>query len=94
MAGYAGSIALDPVRGQVAITSPKGGRVQSFALDGSLAADIGRTDVCGIGAGPDGFVVTDGLGGIAGIRAGRFTPLGYRDRAWDNHLVSIRQEAN
>lgn len=90
MRGYAGSIALDPGRGLVALTSPPGGVVQVFGLaDGRLRATHHRQDASGIAAGPDGFLVTDGGGGFSLIDAGGLRPLGREDLGWDNHLVAI-----
>jgi uncharacterized protein len=89
MQGYAGSVGLSGDGTQVAITSPKGGLACVFGIDGAYAGLVDRTDICGIGSGPDGFMVTDGLGGVSTIRDGTFAPLGVRDRAWDNHLIRL-----
>ncbi|MFC4668830.1 DUF1513 domain-containing protein [Seohaeicola nanhaiensis] len=89
MKGYAGSIAVDHANECVAITSPKGGRVHLFGFDGTFRDSIRRADVCGIGAGAEGFVATDGLGGILALSGGAVHPLAARPRAWDNHLIAI-----
>lgn len=38
---------------------------------------------------PEGFMATDGLGGVLSIRGGRTSVLAATPRAWDNHLVAI-----
>lgn len=89
MQGYAGSIAFDAVGATLAITSPRGGRVQAFSADGAAAWSLARADVCGIGPGGAGFVVTDGQGLVASVAAGQLQPLVRTDVAWDNHLVAL-----
>jgi hypothetical protein len=88
MQGYAGSIALDPARG-IAITSSHGGIVMLFGLDGSWEATIRRQDASGVAAGPEGFVVTDGLGVVSRCDAQGLHPLSRGNEAWDNHLIAI-----
>ena len=88
MQGYAGSIAVDDTR--IAITSPRGGRVQTYDRTGSLLAVQRRTDACGIAPCADGgFVVTDGLGGTWSLTDDKLQATGKSDLAWDNHLVAI-----
>ncbi len=88
MQGYAGSIALDPAHG-IAITSSHGGIVMLFGLDGAWRATIRRQDASGVAAGPEGFVVTDGLGVVSRCDDQGLTPLARGTEAWDNHLVAI-----
>ena len=89
--GYAGSIAFSANGESVAITSPHGGVAQVFnAESGGFSAQIKRPDICGLAAGLDGFIATDGLGGVAQIMAGQDTPLSESaDISWDNHLIKI-----
>ncbi len=92
MQGYAGSIAFCASGAEVAITSPRGGRVQAYDAEGLEIWSLARADVCGLG--PDlgtgtGFVVTDGAGLIASVAKGRLAPLARADVAWDNHLVAL-----
>lgn len=87
MEGYAGSVALQD--DTVALTSPRGGRVHLFGLDGSFRESLKRTDLCGVAAGPLGLMATDGLGGLWSITAEGLQPQGKADHAWDNHLVRI-----
>ena len=90
MKGYAGSIAFAPGGRQVAITSPRGGRVQVFSPEGAPLWSVARGDVCGIGPALDGgFVITDGQGLVAGLDAGRIAPLAHAKVAWDNHLIAL-----
>lgn len=88
MQGYAGSVALDAARGRVAITSPRGGRVHLFGLDGAYLDTHRRADICGLGVGPEGFVATDGMGGVWTVADG-LQPQARFARAWDNHLVTL-----
>lgn len=88
MRGYAGSIAIEGTR--IAITSPRGGRVQIYDRSGSLQAVQRRADACGIAGRTDGgFVVTDGLGGTWSLTGDRLQATGKSDLAWDNHLIAI-----
>lgn len=90
MRGYAGSIAFAPGGDEVAITSPKGGRVQVFSPQGAPLWSVARADVCGIGPSPaGGFVITDGQGLIARATEGRIEPLNRSHMAWDNHLIAL-----
>jgi hypothetical protein len=87
MQGYAGSIAA--VHGQIAITSPKGGVAMIFDDDGQPLATHRRLDLCGIAAGPEGFVATDGQGAVWSCTTAGLTPLQRHATAWDNHLVPV-----
>ncbi|SEO15280.1 hypothetical protein SAMN04490248_10233 [Salinihabitans flavidus] len=87
MDGYAGSVAI--AGGRAAITSPRGGRVHIYSLEGDFLATLRRRDVCGIA--PDGanFVLTDGMGGIFSTIRTTLRLERRAERAWDNHLVRI-----
>ncbi|GMG82370.1 DUF1513 domain-containing protein [Paralimibaculum aggregatum] len=89
--GYAGSVAFSGDGTGIAITAPRGGRAHVFAAEsGSLAAEILRGDICGIAAGPAGFLATDGLGGVSRLSGADAAPLArHGDRNWDNHLVAL-----
>ncbi len=90
MQGYAGSIAFSPDGAEVAITSPRGGRVQAFSAEGAPLWSVPRADVCGLGpCAAGGFVATDGQGAVARVAAGRFEPLSSANLSWDNHLVAL-----
>ncbi|MBV7410955.1 DUF1513 domain-containing protein [Maritimibacter sp. DP1N21-5] len=89
MQGYAGSIAFAGSGAEVAITSPKGGRVHRFSVDGSFLGAVSRAEVCGLAPLEEGFLATDGLGGMIALGPDGPTFLGRSDVAWDNHLVSL-----
>lgn len=89
MQGYAGSIAFSGDGTEVAITSPRGGRVHRFSDRGDFLGPVSRADVCGLAAHRDGLLASDGLGGLIAIEAGRPRPLARCDRAWDNHIVGL-----
>jgi hypothetical protein len=102
MKGYAGSCAFSASGARVAITSPKGGRVQIYTADGKPLASVAVADVCGLGpdrgadqiGASDGFIATDGFGGASRItvtdegqaRAGGEVTS---QVAFDNHLISL-----
>lgn len=90
MQGYAGSIAFSGSGEEVAITSPRGGRLHRFAAAGGFLGSVSRADVCGLAALPDGLLASDGLGGLIAVTAGGVRPLAATDHAWDNHLVRLR----
>lgn len=86
MQGYAGSIAMDGKR--VGITSPRGGRLHLFGLDGEPLAALRRPDICGLAAGASALVATDGHGAVLSCTE-TLAPLSMAERAWDNHLVRL-----
>lgn len=89
MQGYAGSIAFDGTGQRVAISSPRGGRVQAYGLDGVFQNEWARADICGLATSDAGFLASDGGGGLLEIRETRMHALGLKPRAWDNHIVQI-----
>lgn len=89
MKGYAGSVTFFEQGSRIAISSPKGGRVQVFRKDGSFAYEVARPDVCGLAATQDALVLMDGLGVFAVVRQGRIRSHRRARRAWDNHLVKL-----
>jgi hypothetical protein len=89
MKGYAASIAFSGDGRLVALTSPRGGRVQVFAADGTARASLVRGDVSGIAPAPGGFIVTDGSGLVAALEDARLRPLAVSPVSWDNHLVAL-----
>jgi hypothetical protein len=92
MRGYAGSVAFDGAGGRAAITSPRGGRVQVFDAAGAFLHSLWRPDLCGVAPAKDGFLVTDGLGGVLGLND-RFGAPRIARRAWDNHLIRVARLA-
>jgi hypothetical protein len=89
MSGYAGSIAVGAAGREVAITSPRGGRVQRFDLAGRFLGAVARADVCGIAPMADGFLASDGAGGLLTLEGTELRPLALAPRAWDNHIVLV-----
>jgi hypothetical protein len=88
MKGYAGSIAI-AATGEIALTSPRGGVVMIHDAAGRHVATHARADICGIAAGDEGFLASDGSGALWSCPAGGFTPLRTDGPQWDNHLVSL-----
>lgn len=89
MANYAGSIALSGDGARLAITSPKGGRVQVFDPAGGFVAEHLRAEVCGVARLGADLVTTDGSGGVFRLTVGGLEKLGLAARAWDNHVVPL-----
>ena len=89
MQGYAGSIAFSGNGEEVAITSPRGGRIHRFSASGRFIGSVSRTDVCGLASHGDGFLASDGLGGLITIAKGQPRRLARTSCAWDNHIVSL-----
>ena len=89
MQGYAGSVAFTGDGAEVAITSPRGGRVHRFSADGAFLGAVSRQDVCGLAAHRNGFLASDGMGGLVTIEGARARPLARWPRAWDNHIVAL-----
>jgi uncharacterized protein len=89
MQGYAGSVAWNGAGTEVAITSPKGGRVQRFDTSGRLVGSLARPEVCGVASLDDGLLLSDGLGGLVALTGDVAHPLARASVAWDNHLVRI-----
>lgn len=89
MKGYAGSIAFSADGAEVAITSPKGGRLHRFSPEGDFLGAQTRADVCGLATHPQGLMASDGLGGIILIAGDSARPLGNMPCAWDNHIIKL-----
>lgn len=89
MRGYAGSIAFSGDSTEIAITSPRGGRLHRFTEEGVFLGAVSRRDICGLATHPAGMIASDGLGGLLAIEGVNMRPLARADRAWDNHIVSL-----
>ncbi|GKY86731.1 DUF1513 domain-containing protein [Sinisalibacter aestuarii] len=90
MKGYAGSIAFSADGSEVAITSPRGGRLNRFSSEGVFLGGQRRDDVCGLAAHPEGLVASDGFGGLIVVGPDGARPLAlFDDLAWDNHIVAL-----
>lgn len=86
---YAGSIAVSPSGGTIAVTGPKGNRAMFFTADGAAESFVALEEASGVGPMPDGVAITC-TGGLALCRGGEITrvevPGGW---TWDNHLVRL-----
>ncbi|WP_126978325.1 DUF1513 domain-containing protein [Frigidibacter oleivorans] len=89
MKGYVGSVAISRDGSLIAVSCPRGGRVQVFDRQGALVQTVERADVCGLAPLGAGFALTDGVGGLLRLEDGQLTALGARARAWDNHAVAL-----
>ena len=91
MQNYAGSIAITdgPAGAEVAITSPRGGLLHRYTTDGTFLGAVHRADICGLAEAGDGFLASDGLGGLIALRGGQPRALAKTEQAWDNHLVRL-----
>lgn len=89
MRGYAGSAAVSADGARLAITGPRGGLALFFARDGGFLSAVERADVCGAAAAGEGFLLTDGFGGVLAATHAGATQIARIDGALDNHLVRI-----
>jgi hypothetical protein len=89
MRGYAGSIAFSGDGTEIAITSPRGGRMHRFSANGDFLGAVSRADVCGLAPRENGFIASDGFGVLIGIEGDTISPLSRAACAWDNHLVRL-----
>ncbi|MDO5755976.1 MAG: DUF1513 domain-containing protein [Rhodobacterales bacterium] len=89
MQGYIGSVALAAGQREVAVTSPRGGLVQTYDVaTAQLTASSPITDACGVAPGPGGMLVASGTGDL--WRIGGARPCAQHEGLmWDNHLVAL-----
>lgn len=68
----------------------RGGRIHRFTPDGGFVGVFKRADVCGLAALAEGYLATDGLGGVIAITPdGTAKALNRATSAWDNHLIAF-----
>lgn len=90
MEGYAGSVAIDGEARLAGITSPRGGRLHLFDMEGRFVDSLHRRDICGLATAPGGMVASDGLGTVWGVDGEGMQPRrSAKGRAWDNHMIAI-----
>ena len=89
MQGYAGSVAFSRTGAEVAITSPRGGRVHRFNVGSGAVQSLTRADVCGLAPAARGLVATDGLGGVIRLSTSVEPLASFSGLSWDNHLVAL-----
>ena len=88
MKQYVGSVAVNGLGNQVAVTSPRGGAWLVFdTVSQSLVVRRAVPDVSGAAEMQDGFLVTDGRGNLWRGGTRLFQSAG---RAWDNHMTHLR----
>ena len=88
---YIGSVAIS---GQnIGITAPRGGKAHIYSGNFKFLRSFSRKDISGISANKDGFLATDGNGGLSVVSAHSLKALSHAQRSWDNHLVSIKSKA-
>lgn len=86
---YAGSIAVTPDGGQIAVTGPKGGHVLFLDGEGRPDGHIALPVASGVAQAAGGFAITF-QGGLALGRSGALRQLAIGGGwSWDNHLVRI-----
>ncbi|MCA0043283.1 DUF1513 domain-containing protein [Celeribacter litoreus] len=89
MRGYAGSVAFSGDGAEIAITSPRGGRMHRFAPDGTFLGSVMRGDICGLAPMGNGYLGSDGFGALLAL-TDTMRPLNaVPGLAWDNHLVAL-----
>jgi len=89
MQGYAGSVAFSGDGSELAITSPRGGRLHRFSDEGVFLGVMPRSDICGLATLGRGYLASDGLGGLFSVSPERVDALNRFDCAWDNHIVAL-----
>ncbi|MCU0908033.1 MAG: DUF1513 domain-containing protein [Rhodobacteraceae bacterium] len=89
MHGYAGSVAWSGDGARVAITSPKGGRVQVYGHDGTFAGAVARPDVCGLAPPSGGFVASCGSGLVLSLTETGPQAIARHPVAWDNRMIAV-----
>ncbi|MFS4436875.1 DUF1513 domain-containing protein [Paracoccaceae bacterium GXU_MW_L88] len=89
MEGYAGSIAWSGDGQEIAISSPRGGRVHVFDANGTFLTRHLRADICGLATANQGFVASDGTGGFWTLKDRLSPGSSHAKRAWDNHLIKV-----
>ncbi|MGK7754469.1 MULTISPECIES: DUF1513 domain-containing protein [unclassified Roseovarius] len=89
MQGYAGSIAFSGDGRELAITSPRGGRLHRFSDKGDFLGAVSRADICGLAPRGKGYLASDGLGALFDVRSDERRALDRHACAWDNHIVTL-----
>jgi hypothetical protein len=86
--GYIGSIAIGHNPAEICVTSPRGGVVHIYR-NGVLDRTVRRRDIGGVARSGQSFALTDGTGVFMDLSMGIALEHHHKDRAWDNHLVSL-----
>ncbi len=89
MRGYVGSVAFAAGQREVAVTSPRGGLVQTYsAAEARHLASTEIPDACGVAPCRGGLLVTSGTGDLRRLGAGGGMAA-HPGLMWDNHLVAL-----
>ncbi|MES9831303.1 MAG: DUF1513 domain-containing protein [Candidatus Thiodiazotropha sp. DIVDIV] len=88
---YCGSIVFSRDCQSFAVSSPRGGLVTYWSIQGDYLGYHEQSDACGVGQSGNGFMVSDGTGGLTQIDktltlSDTIKPT---ERSWDNHLIVI-----
>ncbi|MCI2394255.1 DUF1513 domain-containing protein [Aliiroseovarius sediminis] len=87
---YAGSVAVCPQTGDIAVTGPKGSTVIYFDADGQPHGWAHHSTASGVAPAPDGGLTITCDGGMVHRANGVETPIPVSpDLAWDNHLIAV-----
>lgn len=87
---YAGSIAVCPQTGEIAVTGPKGSTIIYFTQTGRSAGSAARSTASGVAPAPDGGLMITCDGGLVHRVDGAetFVPVD-PEWSWDNHLIAL-----
>ncbi|WP_371168413.1 DUF1513 domain-containing protein [Aliiroseovarius sp. 2305UL8-7] len=87
---YAGSIAVCPQTGEIAVSGPRGNQVIYYDAHGTPAGSSRRGTASGVAPAPNGGLAITCDGGFVHRLEGteRFVAVS-QDYAWDNHLISL-----
>ncbi|MBT3141239.1 MULTISPECIES: DUF1513 domain-containing protein [Roseobacteraceae] len=93
MKGYGGSVVFWAKGQRLAVSSPRGNRVQLFDVAGRhVDGKLELEDVCGLGVLSDALIASAGTGEVFQVRQ-QATRLWQSGVAWDNHLVAVNRGA-
>lgn len=88
--GYGGGAAFSGDGTVIGLTAPRGGRAHFYdAASGQWTGEIRAPDLCGLAPRGDGFLATDGGGGIIAAAANLGAERRRLGLSWDNHLVAL-----
>ena len=88
--GYIGSICFGVNNKTIAVTSPKGGVIQTYdSKSGVFKSDYPAIDVGGIAANQSVFITTSGTGRLQKLGHQRAQLATQHALRWDNHLITI-----
>ncbi len=93
MKGYGGSVVFWGKGQRLAVSSPRGNRVQLFDVAArQVTGKLELDDVCGLGVLGDALVASAGTGEVFQVHQ-QATRLWQSDVAWDNHLIAVNRGA-